>query len=349
MKMYLIISLISMLLLFGCTTPQQATPTPSQIATITPTSTVQTQTSATPIPTQVGECTKSDLKFENVKYAEKIAFGEKSDITADLVFVKGTCAGEPTSATISLNDGLRVLQKSELNVILASQKVTFNFVPAETRTYNLKLLISTLSESELEDNNVQPMSIVSEPFGFSDISGDSAFEINSYNMRAQAITITKPTAVKSIELYIKKGPTQQYENFDFFVEIRPDAGNKPSGAVELSYSNGLPAIPTEWQWVKFSSPSKTNLVPGVYWVTVRTSTQNPVVFLHYKAGAKLEKPQYIMKSESTIPLEFKWVQADEGVFNFRISNDAVEVVDQSNPDQVKPSASPLPFDPYSAV
>ncbi|MFH1750735.1 MAG: hypothetical protein ABH863_03595 [Candidatus Micrarchaeota archaeon] len=353
MKGALFIGLLGIFLLFGCLQGQPPVVSPTPNPSTAPTVEVQTtpSTQATAGPTATGECTKPDLKFGEVVVPEKATtYGSSYDIGAEVMFEKGTCEGAPSSAAVGLYDGNRKITEFTIDALLAINPVTLKFSTDQTRDYNLELKVSAPYFEDESDvtNNKYPFKLVSEPFGFfEDVSGDSNFEITSTSTRAQAFELKDKLIVKEIYVLLKKS-SSEYQTFDIFAEIRPDAAGKPSGSNQLSLSTGYSTIPMDFEWVEFSTPQKTTLQPGKYWLVLRTINMKPPVLVHMIPVATFGKPEFSMKSESSAPYLYDWKTHTEGVFNFKLSNNQpVPLVDYDQPSPtVRPSTD---FDPYSAV
>ncbi|MEK6954171.1 MAG: hypothetical protein AABX01_04130 [Candidatus Micrarchaeota archaeon] len=345
---FILFGLFAVLLLFGCTQPggpsasvPAGTPTPSTV--------VQATSTPTPVPTQGGECVKPDLKFSDAKVPDMIIYGAKYAFEANLLFDKGSCQGAPTSATIGLYDGKRKLAEMQVPALLASNPIKLDYAPAETRDFNLKFTVSSSAEEEADmANNEYPFTITAKQYGYySDVTGTDYFEVTSGAIRAQAFEITDPLPVKAIELYVKK-LNSDYQSFDVYVDIRPDAVGKPSGVNSITLSSGYSTMPREFEWVKFSTPQKTTMVPGKYWLIVRTLSMNPPLAVHMIKGGVFGKVENSMKSDNLGPFQENWVKHTEGILNFRLSND--EPVPQADYSDSSPKPKPsTDFDPYSAV
>ncbi|MFH1443033.1 MAG: hypothetical protein ABIG96_03280 [Candidatus Micrarchaeota archaeon] len=351
MKGALFIGLIGFFLLFGCLQSQppaaSATPNPSTAPTVEVQTTPSVQATSGPT---TGECTKPDLKFGDVVVPDKATYGSSYDISAQVLFEKGSCDGAPTSAAVGLYDGNRKITEYTIDALLETNAVTLKFSTDQTRDYNLELRVSAPYFEDESDivNNKYPFQLVSEPFGFfEDDSGTNSFEITSTSTRAQAFELKDKLIVKEIYVLMKKS-SSDYQTFDVFAEIRPDANGKPSGSNQLSLSTGYSTIPSDFEWVEFTTPQKTTLQPGKYWLVLRTVSMQPPVLAHMIPNAAFGNPEYSMKSQSAAPYIYDWKVHAEGVFNFKLSNNQpVPLVDYDQPSPtVRPSTD---FDPYSAV
>ncbi len=339
-----LILLLGFTLLFGCLAQQQPTPAP----TLQPATSVQAATgtpTATQQPTAQSQCKEPDVKFGGVNAAAEVTYGSTTPISAEIIYEKNPCSEEVFGATIGLYDGKRLLSEKVLTTLMPAETVQFVFVPDQTREYALTLRISPDAETEVAANNEYPISITGLPFGFfDDISGDLLLEFNSANMKAQAFVIEKPTPVRSIEVMLRKIPGTM-DNSEIYLQIRPDASNKPSGVSELALSNGFAVIPTTLSWVKFDTPQKTTLRPGVYWLVLKTMSSVPSLYVHAVKDGKYGKDGYTMKSTSQNPLVEMWEKTSDGPINFRLANDPLEVIDQGAPATPNPSLEPE-LNPY---
>lgn len=346
MKGMLLLGLFALVLMIGCTQPAKptATPTPTEIPTV---SVIVGTTTPTPSATIPAGCTLPDLKFGKVTAPEEYTYLGKYQFKAEVLFDKGTCPDAPLSATVTLNDGNRKLGEEKVSPIADTNTIYFDFIPDETREYSLTLKVDSDAEEAATDNNEYKFGFTVTAFGFnSDISGDVAYEITSNKAYAQGFVLQEKLAVKSIGLYIKKG-SDEINNYDIRAEIRSDANSKPSGSSEVIFTNGIVLIGREYGWLKFENPSKTTLLPGRYWLVVKATSFRPPVYLHAVKDAIFQKAEYSMKSVSDTSSVEKWEVHKEGVFNFRIENEAPPVIDRSAGASATPPGSPNDLNPFA--
>ena len=159
MKVLIFVGLFALLLFFGCTQPQPpaVTGTPISGTTATPSTVVQaTSTPAGPTG-PAGECAKADLKFGDVTIPELVVYGSSNDISAEVLFDKGTCQTVPSSAMVELYDGKRKLASVAIAALLDKNPVKLKFKPETTRKYNLLLrILGTGAEEADAANNDHP-------------------------------------------------------------------------------------------------------------------------------------------------------------------------------------------------
>ncbi|MFH0971288.1 MAG: hypothetical protein V1835_01850 [Candidatus Micrarchaeota archaeon] len=347
MKQVLLFGLFAFVLLFGCLSQQPGTASPTAATTATPTATVQAASSPTAQASTAAGCAAPDLKFGTVTPPESPIYGSKYPIGIEVIYTKSDCKPAPTTATIALYEGTRKLGESTLSQIAEKNSVNLDFVPDQSRKFDLTLKLSSNSADENKDNNEYQFSVIAEPFGyFSDVSGAGFYGVTMFDTRAQGFRLEQPMAIKEVQIYAKKGAN--FQPSDIYVEIRRDGTGKPSGTSEIRFSNGGEVIPGEYAWVAFMNPQKATLQPGMYWLVVRTLSLSTNLQLHMIPNTIFQKPEYTMKSSAIKPDSEVWVVAtDEGVFNFKLGYEAPEVYDQGQLPVV--SKPPSDFDPYSVV
>ncbi|MFH1107443.1 MAG: choice-of-anchor R domain-containing protein [Candidatus Micrarchaeota archaeon] len=261
--------LLLALLLMGCASPGQpeASPTkPAASASLAPTS--------TPAPTPT-PCSGQRAWFGDANVPQEMILSYSYNVSVPVYVEGGLCPGyaDATELEITFSEGKKVLGKALLSQLSAENYAVLEWRADVDNTHEI-----TASLSPPFSNEKKKITVLPKPLGIYSAGGGleegEPVHLDYGSRIAAAFEVGSETKIASVTLDMRR--LRERPSSEFAVQIRPDAGGRPSGSIEAEARRGLIILPAELGKVRLGFPAGSSLRAGRYWLVVYPLSTEPM-------------------------------------------------------------------------